>query len=374
MIDKIPLAKPYLDEKEVQAVSEVLRSGKLSLGPKVLEFERSFADFIGTKFAVAVNSGTSGLHLCVKSLGLSPGDEVITTPFSFVASSNPIIFEGGVPVFADIDERTCNIDASGIERAITAKTKAILLVHLFGLPCDMEGIVKISRKKGISIIEDSCEALGATYNHKMLGTFGKSAVFAFYPNKQLTTGEGGMIVTDDQRLASLYRSWRNQGRNDSGEWLNHVAIGYNYRLDEMSCALGVEQLKKADFILKKRKEIAKRYTEVFKDVEGLITPVAESRSQRSWWVYFLRAKDGYDRNKIIDYLNSKGVSSRGYFDPPIHLQPIYRERFGFKKRDFPIAEKVAESGFIIPFFVQISDKEISMVSRTVVEAVRRAKL
>lgn len=373
-MNKIPLAKPYLGKEEIKAVSEVIRSGILSLGPKLLEFERKFAEFIEAKNAIAVNSGTSGLHLCMKALNIKPGDEVITTPFSFVASSNPIIFEGGKPVFADIDEKTYNINPQRLKEAITEKTKAIVLVHLFGRPCNMEVITKISKKRGIPIIEDACEALGATYNGRKVGTFGKAAVFAFYPNKQMTTAEGGIIVTDDDEITKACRSWRNQGRDNSGEWLNHIRIGYNYRLDEMSCALGIEQLKKIKSILNRRQEIANHYTDAFKDIDGVITPYIDSCSEISWWVYYLRVKENFDRNRIIEYLNKKGVSSRGYFDPPIHLQPIYKRIFGYTGGEFPISEKVAKSGFIIPFFVDMSEEQIRKVCATVREAIRRTGL
>lgn len=373
MMHKIPLARPYIGKEEINAVSGVIRSGTLSLGPKLLEFEERFAEFIGTKYAIAVNSGTSGLHLCIKALNIKTGDEVVTTPFSFVASSNPVIFEGAKPVFADIDERTYNIDPEKLERAITKKTKAIILVHLFGEPCDMEAIMAISKEKGIPVIEDSCEALGATYNGKKVGAFGKAAVFAFYPNKQITTGEGGIIVTDDLKFAQVCKSLRNQGRDDSGEWLNHVNIGYNYRLNEMSCALGIEQLKKIKFILKKRKEIAKRYNDTFGKIDGLIVPYDDPFSQRSWWVYYLRVKNGLNRNRVITYLNNNGISSRACFDPPIHLQPIYKKIFGYKGGEFPIAEEIAKSGFIIPFFIGLQGKQIKKVVMNLIKSLRRAK-
>lgn len=371
---KIPLAKPYIGKEEIKAASAVIRSGMLSMGPKILEFEKKFAKFIGTKYAIAVNSGTSGLHLCIKALDIKPGDEVITTPFSFVASSNPVIFEGGRPIFVDIDEKTYNIEPKELEKAITKKTKAILLVHLFGRPCDMRAIMKISKERKIPIIEDACEAAGATYRGRKIGTFGRAAVFGFYPNKQITTGEGGIIVTNEKRTANLCRSLRNQGRNDSGEWLNHVRIGYNYRLNELSCAVGIEQLKKINFILRKRTKLANYYNKIFKDVDGLIIPYVEPLSKISWWVYYLRVKRGIDRNRIIEYLNKNGVSSRGYFDPPIHLQPIYRKEFGYRGGEFPIAEKVAKSGFIIPFFLDLPKRAIEKVCQTVIEAVRRAKI
>lgn len=362
-----------MGEEEIRATSEVIRSGMLSLGPKLPEFEQRFAQFIGTKHAVALNSGTSGLHLCIKALEIKPGDEVITTPFSFVASANPIIFEGARPVFADIEEKTYNIDPLTLEKAITKRTKAIVLVHLFGQPCNMRLIMKIAQKRKVAIIEDACEALGASYNGRKVGTFGELSVFAFYPNKQITTGEGGIICTNDEEIAALCRSLRNQGRADSGEWLNHVRIGYNYRLDEMSCAIGIEQLKKLDFILKKRKEIATKYTNRLKKIDELITPYVAPHTEISWWVYYLRIKKGLDRNKIVSYLNENGVSARGYFDPPIHLQLIYKRLFGYKGGEFPVAEKISKSGFIIPFFVELKDKEIEKVCRTIKEAVRRGR-
>lgn len=368
---RIPLARPYIGDEEVRAVSRVIRSGKLSLGPKLPEFEKRFARYIGVEYAVAVNSGTSGLHLCMKALDIKPGDEIITTPFSFVASSNPAIFERAKPVFVDIDEKTCNIDPGKIERALSRRTKAIVLVHVFGRPCEMGPIMKIARKYNLAVIEDACEALGATYGKKKAGSFGKAGVFAFYPNKQITTGEGGMIVTNDKKTAEICRSLRNQGRNDSGEWLNHVRIGYNYRLDEMSCALGLEQLKKIDFIIRRRREIACEYTSKLKNVGGLIVPAASPQATISWWVYYLRVADAGKRNRILEYLNDRGVSSRGYFDPPIHLQPVYKKMFGYKKGAFPEAEKVAASGFIIPFFVGLKDKEVNRVCDTVKQAIRR---
>src|SRR4030042_6241156 len=371
MVNKIPLAKPYVGKEEIKAVSEVIRSGWLSLGPKLTEFENKFAEFIGIKHAIAVNSGTSGLHLCIKSLNIKPGDEVITSSFSFVASSNPIILEGGKPVFVDIDERTYNIDPPKIEEAITENTKAIVVVHIFGQPCNMEAIMKVSQEKRIPIIEDACEALGAAFNGKKVGTFGEASVFAFYPNKQITTGEGGIIVTNDDETAAMYRSWRNQGRDDSGEWLNHVRIGYNYRLDERSCAVGLEQLKKLEFILNKRREIADKYTEKLKHIDGIITPYVDPKVEISRWVYYLQAKEGLDRNKILEYLNENGVTSRAYFYPPIHLQPVYKKMFGYVGGELPVTERVSTKGFIVPFFIDMTNKQIDRVCTVIAKAVRR---
>lgn len=369
-MNKIPLARPCLGEEEVREVAKVIRSGMLSLGPRLPEFERQFAKYIGTKHAIAVNSGTSGLHLCIKALNINPGDEVITTPFSFVASSNPVLFEGGRPVFADIEERTYNIDPENIEKAITRRTKAILIVHLFGRPCNMQRIMEIARKRKIPVIEDACEAIGAKFKGRNVGTFGRMAVFAFYPNKQMTTGEGGMITTDDHRLASLFRSLRNQGRDDSGEWLNHVRLGYNYRLDEMSCALGLVQLKKINFMLKERERVALAYNQRLKEMPQIILPCLSKDTQLSWWVYYLRLCAG-SRDRLLKYLNRDGVSARGYFDPPIHLQPFYKKTFGFRGGEFPVTEKVSSSGFILPFFVGMTEKQIEKVCITLEKAIRR---
>jgi perosamine synthetase len=368
MIEKIPLAKPYVGKEEIKALTQVIRSGQLSLGPKLPEFEKKFAALIGVRHAVAVNSGTSGLHLCLKSLNIKPGDEVITTSFSFVASSNPVIYEGAKPVFADIDEKTYNIDPEKLKAAITNKTKALVIVHLFGQPCDMDAIMKIAGERDIPVIEDACEALGAKYNKRPVGTFGKAAVFAFYPNKQITTGEGGMIVTDDDAIASFCRSVRNQGRDDTGEWLNHVRIGFNYRLDEMSCAVGVEQLKKLKFIIKRRAEIAVQYNKRFKDIKGLIIPYTAKNVDMSWWVYYLKVSQGIDRDVILEYLNKNGVNARAYFFPPIHLQPVYKEKFGYSGGELPVVERVSASGFIIPFFVGMTAKQIDKVCSVVEEA------
>ena len=369
-MNKIPLARPYLGEEEVKEVAKVIRSGNLSLGPKLPEFEKQFAKYIGRKHAIAVNSGTSGLHLCIKALGIKPGDEVITTPFSFVASSNPILFEGGKPVFVDIEEETYNIDPGKIEKAINRRTKAILIVHLFGRPCNMQRIMEIAGKKNIPVIEDACEAIGARFKGRNAGTFGKMAVFAFYPNKQMTTGEGGMIVTNDERMHRLLRSLRNQGRDDSGEWLNHVRLGYNYRLDEMSCALGLVQLKKIKFMLRERERIALAYNQRLEGLGRIILPYVSKDVRLSWWVYYLRLCRG-SRDKLLDYLNSHGVSARGYFDPPIHLQPFYKKTFGFKGGEFPITEKVSSSGFILPFFVGITERQIEKVCIALEKAIRR---
>jgi perosamine synthetase len=353
----IPLAQPDIGEEEIRLVNEVLRSGWLSMGPKVGIFEEKFASYIGTKHAIAVNSGTSGLHLCVKSLGIKSGDEVITTPFSFVASSNSVLFEDGKPVFVDIDPDTLNMDVKKIEAAITENTKAILPVHVFGQPCEMNAIMDIAKEHDLAVIEDACEAIGAEYNGRKAGTFGDASVFAFYPNKQMTTGEGAMIVTDDDNIAKLCMSLRNQGRSEDSEWLNHVRLGYNYRLDEMSCALGIGQLNRIDELIDKRAWVAGEYTKQLDGIESITTQYLNPKVKMSWFVYVVQVNKEINRNKVMKYLKEHGVSCRPYFTP-IHLQPFYKEMFGYKEGDFPICEKVCDSTIALPFYGNMDKKTI----------------
>jgi perosamine synthetase len=354
----IPLSKPYIDEKDIAGVVEVLKSGWLSLGPKLKEFEEKFAKFVGVKHAIAVSSGTAGLHLCMKALGVGFGDEVITTPFSFVASSNCVVYEDANPVFVDIDEKTFNIDVSKIEEKITDKTKAILPVHIFGQSADMNAIMKIAEKRGLYVVEDAAEAIGAEYFGKKVGTFGNASVFAFYPNKQMTTGEGGMICTDDDKFAELCRSLRNQGRADNDEWLSHEKIGFNYRLDEMSCALGVTQLDKIDFLLSDRKRVANTYDVELEDVEGVSLPNRDS-NKRSWFVYVVRLSAGVDRDKVISLLKDHGVQSKPYL-PAIHLQKPYLE-LGYSEGDFPVCEAVSRSTIALPFYTGMAADQVKVV-------------
>ncbi len=358
---KIPLAKPFIGEEEIKAVTDTLKSDYLSLGPKLKEFEEDFIKNVRAKYAVAVNSGTSGLHLCIRALGIREGDEIITTPFSFIASANCILYEKAKPVFVDIDEKTFNINPKLIEEKITAKTKAILLVHVFGQPCDMDKIIEIAKKHNLMVIEDACEALGAEYKGKKVGTFGDCAVFAFYPNKQITTGEGGMIVTNNDKTAELCKSMCNQGRASNMQWLTHERLGYNYRMDEMSAALGVEQLKRIDFFLKKRREIANLYMEKLKNVPGIILPEIRDYNNHSWFVFAVRVKEGIDRAEIIKKLAKEGIASKAYFYPCIHLQPFYKNEFGYKEGNFPVAEKVSKSALILPFYVQLNEEIINKV-------------
>ncbi len=365
---KIPLAKPYIGKEEVKAVSEVVKSCWLSIGPYLEKFEKEIAKFNGNKYAVAVNSGTSGLHLAVKCAGIKPVDEVITSPFSFIASSNPIIFEGGKPVFVDVDEKTYNMNPDLIESAITPKTKAIMLVHIFGQSCDMDPIIEIAEKHNLKIIEDACESIGATYKGKKVGNFGESAVFAFYPNKQMTTGEGGVIVTDNEKIYRLCRSYRNQGRSENEEWLGHVRIGYNYRMDEMSAALGYVQAKKLPKMIRQRQKVAETYNKKLGKISGVITPYTAPYNTNTWFVYTIRVEEGINRDKAMDYLNKHGVASKPYF-PSLHLQPVYREMFNYKEGDFPVSEGISKSILALPFFIGLTESQINYIVENVGEAV-----
>lgn len=369
---QVPLSAPDITEKEIEAVVEVLRSGQLALGPKMVEFEARMAEFIGVKHAVAVNSGTSGLHLTVKALGIQAGDEVITTPFSFVASANCLLFEQARPVFVDIESDTFNLDPKKIEAAITEKTKAILPVHVFGQCCDMDSLKEIANKYNLMIIEDACEAIGAEYKDQKAGTFGEAAVFAFYPNKQMTTGEGGIIVTSSDEVAELCRSMRNQGRGKEGRWLVHERMGYNYRLDEMSCALGLVQLSRIQEILIKREKVAREYNARLAEIEEVKVQTIRPENKMSWFVYVITLADSIDRDRFMQNLQTNGVACRAYFEP-IHLQPFYRELFGYQKGDFPVCEKVASKTVALPFYNQLTLQEIEYVVSAIKKAIHEAK-
>lgn len=367
---KISLSSPDITDLEREYVLSVLNTPNLSLGPLVKEFEVEFAKYIGSRYAVAVNSGTSGLHLSIKALNIKEGDSVITTPFSFVASANCILFERACPIFVDIDPTNYNIDPEKIEDAIRKirgpklKIKAILPVHVFGNPCNMDQINYLGKRYDIEVIEDACEAIGAEWKGKRVGTFGKVGVFAFYPNKQITTGEGGMIVTNDNTIAELCKSLRNQGRSQNGEWLNHERLGYNYRLSDINCALGLAQLKRIDTILRKRNEVAAMYHDKLMDIEEVHIPYEQDGiCNRSWFVYVIQLADRYsrrDRDNILEGLRAAGIGCNNYFTP-IHLQPFYREIFGFKEGDFPITEHVSERTIALPFFNNLGEEQINYV-------------
>jgi perosamine synthetase len=361
----IPLARPYLDGREEELVLDVLRSDSLACGPVGPAFERGFAERVGTQHAIACSSGTAGLHVALHRLGVGPGDEVITSSFSFVASANVILFERAKPVFAEIDERTFNVDPAAVEEAITPRTKAIIPVHIFGYPCDIEAITKIGRRFGLPVIEDACEALGCTVKGRGVGTHGNLAVWGFYPNKQLTTGEGGAITTDDPDAARELRSLVNQGRSDNGDWLVHQRLGFNYRMDEMSAAVGMAQLEKLDMLLDRRRRIAERYDQLLAGIEGVETPY-RGPEPRSWFIYFVRLAPEIDRAAVSTALADRGVATRPYL-PAIHLQPTYRERFAYGPGMLPVTERVSASTLALPFYVQLEDDDIAYVANALRE-------
>jgi perosamine synthetase len=365
----IHLSRPDITEKEIEAVCEVLRSSNLSLGPKVAEFEQAFAQYIGTKRAVAVNSGTSGLFLCMLALGIGQGDEVITTPFTFIASATSIMMAGAKPVFVDIDPLNLNIDPSKIESKITKKTKAILPVEVFGSPAGFDKVCAIAKKYNLHIIEDSCEALGSALNGKKAGTFGTMSVFGFYPNKQITAGEGGMILTDNDDLADLCMSFRNQGRNKDSNWLCHERLGYNFRLSDINCTLGIEQLARIEQIKAKRRQVTKWYQEMLADDERLIVPTEPAGCDINWFVFVVRLVEDFtaqQRDQILEEMINRDIQVGNYF-PPLHLQPLMVERFGFKRGDFPITESISDRTIALPFYNNLTKDQIAIVCRNLKE-------
>ena len=367
-VEPIGLSAPYVDESEDTAVLEVLRSGRLAFGPMIERFEELLAERVGAPYVASVSSGTAGLHLCVRIAGISPGDEVVTTPLSFIASANCILYEGGTPVFVDVDERTLNLDPAAVEAAITPRTKALLLVDLFGYPLELDAFRDIAERYGLALIEDACEALGATYRGRAIGSFGHPAVFAFYPNKQITTGEGGAVALHSEEEWELVKSLANHGRTDRGETFSHERVGYNYRLDELSAALGVAQLGKLDEILALRDSVAHRYNELLGDVEGvrLLCPDDDDH-RRSWFVYVVLIEPPAERSAVMTSLAAKGIASKPYL-PAIHLQPAYKERFGFAEGMFPVTEAAGDQGLALPFHTGLSSSD----QERVVEALAHA--
>ncbi len=365
---RIPLSLPYIDTLEEDLVLEVLRSGRLSLGSMVTRFEEALARRVQVDHAAAVSSGTAGLHLCTRLAGVGPGDEVITSPFSFVASANCALYEGATPVFADIDPDTLNLDPAAVEAAVTDKTRAIVAVDIFGYPCALDELLAIANRHGLVFIEDACEALGAEYKGRPLGSHGHLAVFAFYPNKQITTGEGGLVVTSDGEQWRLLKSLSNQGRADTGGWLEHARFGYNYRLSDVAAAIGVAQLERLDEILRLRAAAAQRYEELLTGVDGVEPPLADDADhRRSWFVYPVRLSTEVDRERVIAALAASGVETSRYL-PSIHLQPYMRERFDFREGMFPVSEEASRRFLALPFYslIDVEDQE------RVVDALGRA--
>jgi dTDP-4-amino-4,6-dideoxygalactose transaminase len=392
------MSSPDITTEDIAAVNAVLQTPVLSIGPMIDAFEQAAADYVGAKHGVGVNSGTSGLHLGIIAAGVEPGDFVITTPFSFIASANAILYERGVPIFVDVDPKTGNIDAALVEEAISGMRdegkgmkknrwlpralqhltsnfqplRAILPVHAFGQPCDMDPILEAARTHGLRVIEDACEAIGAEYKGRKAGTLGNMGVFAFYPNKQMTTGEGGLIVTDDDEWANLFRSLRNQGRDVFDAWLNHTRLGYNYRLDEMSAALGLSQLQRLDELLAKRERVAGWYNTRLAGEELIEVPhVAATTTRMSWFVYVVRIRPPAQRDAVMKHLAEAGIPSRPYFTP-IHLQPFYREKFGYQRGDFPVTEYLGEVSLALPFSGVMTEDQVDYVCERLRSAARLA--
>jgi len=425
----IPMSAPDITDEDVQAVAEVVRSGRLALGPRTEEFERLIAEYVGVKHAVAVSSGTAALHLIVKALGIGTGDsargitrdspheireteifhgvrsipraEVLVPSFTFASSVNVILFERATPVFVDIEPDTYNLDPEDLERKITSRTKAIMVVDVFGHPAEWDKILRIAEKYNLKVIDDSCEALGAEYNSrkfkvqsskfkvqspesekqgnpardgwKKLGTFGDAAAFAFYPNKQMTTGEGGIIVTDNTEVARICRSLRNQGRGEMGAWLEHERLGYNYRMTEMSAALGVSQVRRLETFLAKREQVARLYTERLAGLDWIRPPVVRPHVRMSWFVYVVTLGEGLDRNEVMQAMAEKGIPTRGYFSP-IHLQPYIRSLLDTHEGMLPVTESVAKRTIALPFYNKLTEDEIDYVVENVADIVRRSKV
>lgn len=379
----VPMSSPEISDNDRQAVLDVLDTSYLSIGPKIEAFEESVRKYVGTKEAIGVSSGTTGLHLCVCAAGIQKGDLVLTTPFSFVSSTNVILFEQAIPVFIDVDPQTGNMDPVLTEQAIkdlisgdpkkqalwlprkgadnTGRLKAIIPVDVFGQPADYDPILSTAKENDLVIIEDSCEAIGAEYKGRKAGTFGDFGAFAFYPNKQITTGEGGMVVTNDEKAAEMIRALRNQGRAPGDTWLQHTYLGYNYRLNEMSAALGLSQMGRIDELITSRQRVAEIYNQRLSQIDGVEIPyVSPSTSRMSWFVYVIRFEKHIDRDKTAAKLEQSGIPVRPYF-LPIHLQPYMVERFGYREGDFPITEDLGRRGLALPFSSSMTEAQVEIV-------------
>jgi len=384
---RIPLSRPDIGEREIELVTRALRSGQLTLGPCLTEFEEKFAAYAGRRYAVSTNSGTSALHLGAKALGIGPQDDVLTSAFSFVASANCILYEHGSPIFVDIDPATLNLDPQAIQRTIARDyawdsrrcqlinrrsghmLKAILPVHVFGVPCEMAPILEAAREYGLRVLEDACEALGAEYRGRRVGTFGDAAVFAFYPNKQMTCAEGGMLVTDDSQIAGLCRSLRNQGRDEDSSWLRHIHLGYNYRLSDLHCALGLAQLERVEELLAARERVAVAYSRGLSAIRHIKVPRAFPDTKRSWFVYVVQllGKLGKSRrDSLIAGLRERGIACQAYF-PAIHLQPFFQDQDTAQRSSLPCTESAAERCLALPFFSTMTEEQVAEVCAAIRE-------
>lgn len=368
MMANIPLSLPDIAQAEIDAVTAVLRTPHLSLGPELTRFEAALADYHGVAHAVAVSSGTAGLHLALLTLGIGTGDEVIVPSFTFIAVANAVVQAGATPVFAEIDRVTLNLDPASVEEAITARTRAILVVHTFGVPAEMDALIEIARRRKLFLIEDACEAIGAEFDHRRVGSFGDLAVFGFYPNKQITTGEGGAVLTRDAAHAARLRSLRNQGRAPSGDWLDHAEPGYNYRLSELACALGRVQLGRIGEILALRQAAAERYDTLLSGIPGLeLPPLALSRRALSWFVYVVRLPEQANRDQVQSALAERGIATGRYF-APIHLQPAWRGHSSAVRTSLLLTESIARRTLALPFFNRITPEQQQRVQAALADA------
>ena len=370
MREMISMSAPDIDDLDIEAVVEVLRSGRLSLGPNIEAFEDAISQYIGVRHAVAVSSGTAALHLIVKALGLGPGDEILVPSFTFAASVNAILYEGATPVFVDIEDETFNLDLPDLRRKITPHTKAIMAVDVFGHPVEWDAIEELADQYQLRVIDDSCEAFGAEYKGRKVGQFGDASAFAFYPNKQMTTGEGGIVATNNSEIARLSRSLANQGRSEMGTWLEHERLGYNYRLDEMSAALGLSQLGRVETFLAKRERVAEMYAECLKGSEAVQIPRSKPHVRRSWFVYVVTLREDIERDTVARTMEQSGIPVRCYFSP-IHLQPYIRERFGFKGGELPTTESIAQRTLALPFHNNLTEKQVDRVVESLLGAVTK---
>jgi perosamine synthetase len=370
--DALPLAKPVVGLPEERLVAEVLRSGHLSLGPRVEQFERLFAEFVGARLASAVSSGTAGLHLALRAVGVGDGDEVITSPFSFVASANVALYERARPVFADIDPVTLNLDPAAAEAAVTERTRALLPVHIFGYPADLPSFERIAARHGLGIVEDACEALGALHaDGSAVGARGNPAVFGFYANKQLTTGEGGMVTLGAPDMKAQIDSERNQGRAPDMGWLDHDRLGFNYRLSDIACAVGIGQMARLKGLLEARALVARHYREALSGIEGLQLPCEDvDGNRRGWFVFVVQLPRGVDREATVRALAGEGIQSKPYL-PAIHLLSFYRERFGHRPGEFPVCEDVAARSLALPFHPELGEGDVERVARSLRAATGR---
>ncbi len=385
-MSEIPLSQPDITEAEIRAVTDVLKSARLTGGPRQARFEEMVAERSGRRHGLAVSSGTAGLQLVMRALEIGPGDEVITSPFAYIATANAICHVGARPVFVDIEPRSLNIDPAKVEAAITPKTRAILAAEVFGNPAHLDALTQLSRRHELPLIEDCSEAIGGTYQQKPVGSFGRAGVFGFYPNKQVTTGEGGMVVTDDDRMAELIMSLRNQGRAvdpnlaadawDVGCWLPHERLGDNHRLSEIACALGIAQMDRLDEILDCRRRVAAMYMQRLMDWQELILPTVDGPEEMSWFAFVVRLNDQYghaERDRVIQGMRRHEIGAANYF-PCVHLQPHYRRTFGGRRGHLPIAESVSARTIALPFFNRLDETQVDLVCHTLRVMIQREEL